>query len=48
MFFNALVGTLTPAASNERKIDTGVYEDFVRVLMGNNAYLLFFFDKLLS
>ena len=47
MFLNALVGTLSQPP-NERKMDTAVYEDFVRVLMGSNAYLLFVFDRLLS
>lgn len=47
MFMSSLVGTLTQPP-NEKKLDQNIYEDFVRVLMGSNAYLLFVMDRLLA
>jgi len=47
MFLNAVVGTLSQPP-NEKKMDMSIYEDFVRVLMGSEAYLLFVFDRLIT
>ena len=45
LFINALIGTLSQAP--HKKLDPSSYEDIVRTLMGDQAYLLFVFDKLI-
>jgi hypothetical protein len=45
LFINALVGTLSQTP--HKKLDPSNYEDIVRLLMGDQAYLLFVFDKLI-
>ena len=45
LFINALVGTLSQTP--QKKLDPSNYEDIVRMLMGDQAYLLFVFDKLI-
>ena len=45
LFINALIGTLSQAP--HKKLDPSNYEDIVRVLMGEQAFLLFVFDKLI-
>jgi len=45
LFINALIGTLSQTP--HKKLDPSNYEDIVRTLMGEQAYLLFVFDKLI-
>ena len=45
LFINALVGTLSQTP--QKKLDPSNYEDIVRMLMGDQAYLIFVFDKLI-
>ena len=45
LFVNALVGTLSQTPN--KKLDPANYEDIVRTIMGEQAYLLFVFDKLI-
>ena len=44
LFVNALIGTLSQAP--HKKLDPSNYEDIVRTLMGEQAFLMFVFDKL--
>lgn len=46
MFVNAVIGTLSQPP-NDKRMEPSVYEDFVRVLLGQEAYLLLFFDRLI-
>ena len=45
LFINAVIGTLSQAPN--KKLDPSNYEDIVRMIMGDQAYLLFVFDKLI-
>lgn len=45
LFVNALVGTLSQTP--QKKLDPTNYEDITRTLTGDQAYLLFVFDKLI-
>ena len=45
LFINAVIGSLSQAPN--RKLDPSNYEDIVRMIMGDQAYLLFVFDKLI-
>ena len=45
LFVNAVIGTLSQTP--HKKLDPSNYEDIVRTLMGEQAFLLFVFDKLI-
>ena len=45
LFINAVIGTLSQTP--HKKLDPSNYEDIVRTLMGEQAFLLFVFDKLI-
>ena len=45
LFINACMGTLSQSPG--KKLDPSTYEDIVRMIMGDQAYLLFVFDKLI-
>lgn len=45
LFVNALIGTLSQTPN--KRLDPANYEDIVRSLMGEQAFLLFVFDKLI-
>jgi hypothetical protein len=45
LYINALIGTLSQTP--HKKLDHNNYEDILRTLMGEQAYLLFVFDKLI-
>ena len=45
LFINALIGTMSQAP--HKKLDPSNYEDIVRMLMGDQAYLLFVFDRII-
>lgn len=42
------VGTVLLMIVNDRKLEQFAYEDLLRTMMGEDAYLLFIFDRLLS
>ena len=46
--FDLFIGLVLLTLNSERKIEPSNYEDFVRELLGKDAYLLFVYDKLIA
>ena len=47
LFIQALIGSLT-MPPNSNRIEQSAYEDFARIIVGPEAYLVFVFDRLIS
>ena len=46
--FDMFLGTVLLMIVNDRKLEQLAYEDLLRTMMGEEAYLLFIFDRLVS